>query len=555
MTNKVEFVLDAKDTQAVMAWQRMKQNIGAVEDELRKLDPINKKNARSAGEFDKAINWQEMVGGAIQTVGAIGGITGALQIATRYQKELRAAVVETALKMDELNRKHRVQAGLNDLEGEQASAKILDIAERNAVTSTDASAVTRQLVSSGYANPESSGTADAMLKILASSNLEAFRGEDMAKSMGQFLAAFGKEKNAANLLDLGVRTRGLFKSTDVQLSDLSDFAQAAPTFANSGVSLEDTLSTLAILREAEGPAQASTHARNMVGLMSTFAADKNKVKVLKKMNMKPEDVDLVGETIPEALARMKDGLATLKDDAERQIALKTLYGEDTRTGVSIAIKGLDKFKAFGEYQRDEAGFQEGVRINQSGANAQLKRLEVRKERERLKYKERALEGALLREEFNRADEENSLDASAMGTAGFFASFGTGWKGYFREKAFDTGLMSPQDIASEENMANIRRGAESNFKLDEQRQQLNPNAGAIEELNKKGRGVALEQRAAATAGDTEAAARLRSIEEGIYEQIRLMRQQGQPNVSVMMPGQGTPAAPVAASRIGQRPGGN
>jgi TP901 family phage tail tape measure protein len=513
MANNVEVILSASDASTVRAWLNARDSVAAYEAELGRLDGIQGKNAQSAKKFDDSFNWQEMIGGALATTAAIGGIGGALGIALDYQKQLREDVLKTSLEMDELIRKFQVQAGLKDLEADAANAKIIDLAESNAVSVQDAYAVSTQLVSSGYSNPESTGTTDAMLKILASSNLDASQGAESAKAIGQFLVAFGQEKNAKNLLDVGVRTRGLFQSTDVQVGDLGSFAQAAPAFSNAGVSMQDTMSALAILREAEDAGQAATHGRNVVGLMTTFKSEKAKVDQLKKLKLKPEQLDLVGETLPEALTVLRDAMeAAGLNDAQRSQALKTLYGQENITGASVLLGGIDKFQTFGAFQQDEAGFEQGVRVNQSGAAAGTKRREARTAREHLKKKQQAIQDNALREDFRAQDTADAIEAEDLGVAGLAFRLTNPIKNYAREKALDFGIVTPGGIASQQNRENVQSAGQSNFSMQALKESIDRNTEATKEASK-------------TTG-----AKLGSV-------------------TVTMPGGATPAKPVAAAGIG------
>lgn len=535
MSNTVEVILSTKDAQTVRAWQNYKNNVAAVDAQMAKIDATQKKNAVSAKEYYEACNWGEMIGGATATMGAIGGIGGAISTAVSYQQQLSEELEKTAEQMDELNRKYQVQAGLTSAQGAVANSKILDIAEKNGISVTDAHNLTRQLVSSGYDKPEETGTADAMAKILASSNLDASKGEDMAKAMGQFLVGFGQDKNASNLLDLGVRTRGLFKSTDVQLGDLSEFAKAAPSFKTAGVSMQDTLSALGILREAEAPGEAATHGRNVVGLMTTFGSEKKKVDTLKKRGLTPKDLDLVGETLPEALAKLRDSTEGMST-AEKSAFMKDLFGQENIAGATILVENAAKFQKFGEFQQDKKGFEEGVRTNQSGFAASQNRIEAQSIRERQKYAEKALNDKLLRQEFARNDEELALDAKSMGLAGWFLSSGTGVKSRLRDAALWSGFVNPADIASPENLQNVERAKRSEFSIDRMQREIAP---AVP-------GAAPRTPQPAAGGD---------ITKAIHEQTAAIRElvtSNRPQVSVMMPGGAAPARPVAAASIGRRP---
>lgn len=541
MGEQVEIDLVAND-RASPAWKQQADMVHKYMSELAKLDSTQKANERSARDYDKAArqaiesgrtplerynakvaelkglldknklsqdeytkaikrtaqelgdanagmtNFGQSSSFADQAKAAagllipLGGVTGALQNALAFQKQLTDEATKTTLQLDKAARFYQVQSGFKDIDRDKATADIINVAEANAVDVGDAMAVSKQLVSSGFADPEKRGTADVMLKMLASSNLDSSKGEDMAKAAGQFMVAFRKDKNdPANLLELGVRTRGLFKQTDVQMGDLGEYAQSAPAFADAGVSLEHTMSTNAILREAMNAADVKTQGKTIVSLMTTFGKEKAKAEELKKLGLKPGQLDLTGETLPEALAKLEGGMARL-NGSERSGVLKTLFGDDAKTGASILLSSLDKYEKFGAMQGDKAGFEEGVRTNQSGPNAQLMRLEARKARERLKYKEQLNNDALLNQEFVRQREEYGLDAKSMGPAGFFYNAAVATGAALTDAALYTGVVTPSMVASGENRRNVERGATSSFSLDALQRSLDANTKAVERNN-------------------------------------------------------------------------
>ncbi|MCA9111506.1 MAG: phage tail tape measure protein, partial [Planctomycetaceae bacterium] len=217
---------------------------------------------------------------------------------------------------------------------------------------------------------------DAFLKITASSNQAGRSPEELVQGAGQFLTAFGLNKDGANLLDLGVRSRGLFAQTDFQVGDLSSFAQSAGTFAAAGIPLQETLSANAILREQMAASEAATQGRNVVSAFQTFGADNKKSGTLKdQLGLSPADIDLVGETLPAALKKLGAAINAVPKEQQAPI-LATLFGKENLRGAQALLGGVGKFDSFATLQQDREGFVQGVNIAQSGPNAAARRIKI-----------------------------------------------------------------------------------------------------------------------------------------------------------------------------------
>lgn len=426
-----------------------------------------------------------------QQTGVLGGAFGrlvptTLTLAAAFSKaageqaKFRDETEETILKMDKLSRAYQIQAGLNNLQSKQARTDILQIARSNAVDENTAFGAATQLVSSGFASPEKSGALDAFLKIVASSNKAGEDPTALVQGSGQFLTAFGMDKNGQNLLNLGIRSRGLFAQTDFQVGDLTAFAQSAGTFAGAGVSLEDTLSANAILREQMAASEAATQGRNVVSSLQTFAADSGRSKVLQKqLGLQAGQLDLVGESLPQALGTLDTAIAALPEN-ERATVLTKLFGRENLRGAQALLGGTAKFKTFAELQRDRAGFVAGVNVAQSGVNAAVNRFNVDKTLKELESEDEASRRRLAEMQLEQMDAENY---QASGPAGDFA---IGFGNLFRDPLIYTGVADAETFIGPEGTRRINELQQSNFSGKDLERALNRNAQAQEEANRQRR---------------------------------------------------------------------
>jgi len=304
----------------------------------------------------------------------LGSVTAAFTAAAMQQERFREQTEQSVMSLDEWSRKFAIQQGLTTLQTKDATRQILDVAQENAVTPEKAFSAATQLVSSGFNAPQETGTLDAFLKILASGNLGSSDPVQSIQAMSQFMSAFQMQKNGQNMMDIGVRMRGLFAGTDVQMSDMSNLAGAAPSLNQAGLSLEESLSAFTLLREQMAPGEASTKLRNVVQNLQVSGSQKDRVETLKSMGMKPEDVDFQGENLEGVLDNLRKGLSTLPP--EQQVIAQAKLVEKENLGALVSLlSGQDKMQEFNVMQQDKAGFVLGVQTAQSGPNAAMRRKE------------------------------------------------------------------------------------------------------------------------------------------------------------------------------------
>ena len=353
--------------------------------ELHKLKEGKLALDRKAEAERKSANTVHVLSGATNTLtGALASqATAALSVARAFshaieeQRRYRREAEETTLSIDDLNKTFAVQAGLDEIQSIEARGKILQVAKERKVTPEKAFISATQLVSSGFNSPQDSGTLNVFLKAIASGNLQKADPVELAKATGQFMQGFGLEKNAANLENVMVRVRGLFEGTDVQVSDLSGFAKAAPVFANANQSLEDTLSVLTTLRQTMEGSEAATFSRKIVSTLTTSGGSADKTEALANLGLTPDEVDLIGESLPEALKRLKFAVEST-DEEDRAPNLKKIFEEATVSPLVTVLENLDNFGKFAEMQRDFAGFEQGYKTAESKTNAIIQQIATEK---------------------------------------------------------------------------------------------------------------------------------------------------------------------------------
>jgi len=298
---------------------------------------------------------------------------------------------EIKTRYDTLQTRFAVQSDIPEFQERAALNKILDVAQTRRIDPNVIGDSATQLVSSGF-NPREvlDGALNEFARGLNASNLvrDGLDGTELAKASGQFLASQGLEKNAANLRDVLAQVQQLFKTTDVQLSDLNDFARVASAFKGK-LSIQEQLATFSVLRETEGGSgEASTLLRNLVGRTQTIRASNGKVKALAELGLQPEDVDLIGESITEVIERYAEAIQATQLVAPEAVrpAITKLFEEravagilnlaGTRDGVAVS----DIIKQRVEAQSDTSSFEADSQRQERSRRAVLTQQQIRKDR-------------------------------------------------------------------------------------------------------------------------------------------------------------------------------
>ena len=362
---------------------------------VRELDGLLQKTAITQETYNRAVakakkEHDSFASGGTKGLAELGAqlsalaggyaiVTGGANLWLSANQKALEQAEEVANKYDTLFRKFQVQAGLTDLQGKDAQKNILDVAERRGVDEDFAQKGATQLVSSGFSSKEGQGEAlDVALQTFAAGNLLDQDPTQLTQALGQFLAAQGLDKNAANLRRVGVGTQRLFKGTDLQISDLTQLAGKSQSFAGK-ITPEEVLGTFDVLREKTGADNASTALKIFGDRLMGAKGDSQREDVLKRLNLKPEDVDFLGENMESVLGRLSSGLDSVKPE-ERQGLIQKLFGTEAASPITGLLRDRDKLPGAIATISDQSGFAEDVQTATSGRAAGRRRLELQQRR-------------------------------------------------------------------------------------------------------------------------------------------------------------------------------
>lgn len=320
---------------------------------------------------------------ALGAAAAYAAIRTAISAATEAQRRLNDSINETIPRLDEMQLKLQIQAGLTP---QQVEGKIPQIKKALLKTpSTDlagAFQIQTQLVSSGFKpqDVDSGAALQTVLDLKAATNLFGQEVGNIKESVGavaQFLKATGSETSAANIRKIGGNLTQLFEGSDIQFADLSPLAGEASTLTSKGLSTDMQLAAFSALRDVKNAPEAATGFRQVVSRLSSAGESSSKVKALESIGLKPEDIDLLGEDLTTALKRLKDAVGSVDEKTGRS-AVFALFGEKGESAGNALLGKLDVIEQRLSILQGGA-FERNVRIFQNDKFANRQKINIRKE--------------------------------------------------------------------------------------------------------------------------------------------------------------------------------
>lgn len=377
------------------------------------------------------------IGGKLTAlIGGYASLTAGVNFFRQANEEAMRVAAEAATKQDDVVRRFRAQAGLTELEGDAAKGDIYAAGEAAAMTPDQAFGAATSLVSTGFEAKEAQGAAlTPFLKLIAAQALDPKKATgtaDMAENFSQFLSATGQDKTGANVEKLAVAIQSV-KATPLKVTDLAQLSKQGAGLKEMGrLSPEDMLANFANLRNVLSAEDAGTGMREVVKNLAIAGSRKDRVKELKKMGLKAEDVDFVGEDLQTVLQRVQKGLQKLPEKDRAGALDKLVEGANIAT-FNLMAKGQADVEKLRSGMDDKAGFEADVEVGTSGRNAAARRQASRQQRKKAeKNNNRDLYGAAL-EEFEQdrgtSDVQTAFRRTAYNTMtglGFSPETSTKW---------------------------------------------------------------------------------------------------------------------------------
>lgn len=376
MADDYQVVFSADDRDLINSYLQQTDKIQKLQLELKKWQ----KEAMEAGRASEKAA-KEGAAGADRMIKGVAGIAAgwlsASGAVSAYMATNKEAIVESerhAEVLDDIVRKFRIQSGMSAMQGDDAKRAILKNAYRSGVTKDQAFAAGTQLVSSGMeADEAKAGGLKAFLDVLGASNQtgKSVDSEGLSKALMQYLESQGMAKTGANVAQIGGQVQALFKGTNLQLSGLPALAKEGAGLAGA-MSPQEQLAAFAKLTGSFDESTSATSLRNYVQRLQTAGSKKDASASLKKMGLRPEDVDFVGENFDTVTGKLSEGLENVPEK-DRAGVLKSIFEEAGIAPAKALMNGRADFAKNLALQQDLTGFQADVKLSQQGRGAASRR--------------------------------------------------------------------------------------------------------------------------------------------------------------------------------------
>lgn len=354
--------------------------------------------------LSNAVNKAALLRTGLQAVAA------AAKAASEQEARMREDAFQANMTVDDMSRAYAIQAGIdNDADRVKSRDQIIEVARVNGMKLDKAFEAATQMAAMGITDAKS---LDGFMKVMLTSNLKDASPKELVMASNQFLEASGIETTGENLMGLMVKMRGLFKDTQVEVADLTQFAQAAPAMSPY-MGTDDMLGIMTALRQAMPASLASTAAKNITTRLTASAGTPATVDALAEMGLSPTDVDMVGESALEAIGRLRDGVRRLPKEAQASV-VKEMFGLESGASASRLLDSLDKIPQYKESMKDIAGFTSGVNMALGSDSAARNREEITKQQTQLKDQEETRNFSLLKTQAETLRLERDMNSGPVG---------------------------------------------------------------------------------------------------------------------------------------------
>lgn len=377
MSQEIQVTMLASQAQLLneLAKQQM-----AIQKSIDKYQKLGQTSKQTTDTTETGIN--RVVGKLSSMAAGYLSVTSVINMMTAANKQANDEIERAATKVDDLERKFRIQSGLRGLAADNAQAAVEAISIRNAATPEQGYEGATQLVSSGATVDQvvNQGLLDSLIKGVKAMNMigKDVGYDELAKTSIGYLNATGQELTAQNLDNMMNRLFNLFQGTNLQLGDLGPLAKIASGLTDRIESEEQFAATAVFKDAAVAPEEAATYLRNITGRLRTAGASDLKAGALKELGINPEQVDLDGETLQDVLALFERQTAGM-DKARRDALFKKLFEEQGVEGFNTLLVNREKMARFVGLQQGREGYDSAVAEAQSGRNAGIQRLETSSE--------------------------------------------------------------------------------------------------------------------------------------------------------------------------------
>jgi len=329
----VKLVFTGSEQDAVRAIAAVERRLDGLQRKQKSLsDQVNRSNlALQAERWVYSLNLVDRAWGAIKnTIG---------QVIEENRKFLRETG-QTGMRLEEEFDRLQIQSGKLPHEIQAMAPKIFAaVKDVPAVSAVSALQIQREIASSGFAEEsvDSAGALRAFLEMMGATNLfegsgrEAeFTNREIVNWFQMYLRANNEIPSEKGVRELGMAFAALAPQSNIKVPDLEFLSRQANLLAEYEVTKPQQLATFSVVRDVLGPEVGATGMAAAMKRLATASKLQTSVRALAELGLKPEDVDLVGESIYDAFGTIKERLKGMDPEKARAIGQQLGFVWDAR---------------------------------------------------------------------------------------------------------------------------------------------------------------------------------------------------------------------------------
>jgi len=388
MGTTVKLTQSVDDRAVVQAFERQLKLLDKLE---RRLDDSggkgNKSGERTATSWLNANRALNLAGTATQK------LIESLEKAYALQHKVRTEAATGSETFDAVARRFFIQQGAGGLSLDQIKQEATRIGTEAGVSQQAVLRIAKQLTSTGFKDPLArGGSAEGIIEFLQSTAqpVEEADLEAVVSGFAQQLTSSKQALTPQNLRRIALQTRGLFSETSLEATDLPIFGSARQVATQLGVNQTDFLSAATVVKEKfqTNPEAGATGLGNF--FLKLAARKKLQLGAIQELGLKPEQLDFVGETVPQVAKTLATAIDALPEERRTAVTARLFGADKSQIGAALALIDAGRtgdFKRLAGLQSDVTGYETGVNVARTSQEAARKRVEVQIAQEQALYTE------------------------------------------------------------------------------------------------------------------------------------------------------------------------
>ncbi len=380
-SNNASIDWTSSDAAVIRSMEKMERNLDAMARKMEGVERASQKAAKTSETgFEKGI---ASIGRMSMAIVGSGGIMTAFNMWSQANQKLLEEAQEVGKAYDDMFRKFRVQSGLNAVETDKQRLRIMDVAHKNATEVEVATAAATALVGADVPIEQATGNVlDVILRGIAAArvNGDPLDPADVSTAITSYLKSQGTELTPENIAERVVAAQQIIGRSDFKMGDFAELTKVASGLKDY-ISPELQLAAFSTLitEGAKSAPESATNLRNVTARLTTARMYPAQIKALESMGLTPEQVDLVGEDLPQVLDLFAERLQTLPAE-ERAGNLAKMFEVAGVSGFMDLMNNRQKIRERVGQQGNVADFNRLARIGLSGREAAATRFRINKER-------------------------------------------------------------------------------------------------------------------------------------------------------------------------------